>query len=53
MKKWFLSECGVAAAALLGFAAILLMTMHINSQWTGQTIPEQLYEAVFVTKDWE
>ena len=33
-------------------AAVLLMTMKVNSQWCGKTCGQQLYEAVFVTEDW-
>lgn len=42
----------VAAVALITLAAILVMTMKVNSQWCGQTCGEQLYEALFVTGDW-
>lgn len=41
-----------AAAILTVMAAVLLMTMKVNSQWCGKTCGQQLYEAVFVTEDW-
>ena len=41
-----------AVAILTVMAAVLLMTMKVNSQWCGKTCGQQLYEAVFVTEDW-
>lgn len=41
----------VAAAAIL--AAVLLLTIHANSQWIGMSAEEQIHHAVFDAKDWE
>ena len=43
----------VAAMALIGLVAMLVMTMKVSGQWCGQTCGEQLYIAMFVAKDWE
>ena len=48
-----IGEKGVAAVALVTLALMLLVVMHRAEQWTGKNIPEQLYEAVFVTTDWD
>jgi len=39
--------------ALLTIGAILALTIHANSQWTGRSAEEQVYEALFVAKDWD
>lgn len=44
---------GVAAVALLTLAAILAMVLYANRQWSGMSAREQLYQAVFVAKDWD
>lgn len=44
-------QTGVVVLAVL--LAILVMTMKINSQYCGMSVGEQVYQAVFVTKDWE
>ena len=44
-------QAGIVVLAAL--AAILVMTMKVNSQWCGMTVGEQVHEALFVTKDWE
>ena len=44
-------QAGVVVLAVL--VAILVMTMKVNSQYCGMSVGEQVYQAVFVTKDWE
>lgn len=39
--------------ALLMLLAVMAMTIHANSSWTGMTAQEQLYRALFVAKDWD
>lgn len=43
----------VILLSLVALAAILMLTMRACSVWTGQTYGEQLYQALFVTEDWE
>lgn len=43
----------VIVLAAFVMAAVLLLTMTVNARWTGKSVGEQLYEAVFVTRDWE
>ena len=38
---------------LVTLAAILALTIHANSQWTGLSAGEQLHHALFVVKDWD
>ena len=42
------AEQVIVAAA----AAVLFLTMRVNSQWCGKTCGQQVYEALFVTEDW-
>ena len=44
-------QAGVVVLAVL--VAILVLTMRANSQYCGMSVGEQVYQAVFVTKDWE
>lgn len=48
-----MTETQVFAACLGLLIAIVLMTLRVNSQWCGKSCGEQIYEAVFVTEDWE
>lgn len=48
-----LSAGQVGAVAILTLIAILVMTIHANSQWTGMSAGEQLHQALFVAKDWD
>ena len=43
----------VIAIAAFAMAAILLLTMAVGGKWTGQSVGEQVYEAVCTTRDWE
>lgn len=43
----------VILLSLVVLAAILMLTMRASSVWTGMSCREQLYQAVFVTEDWE
>lgn len=44
----------VIIVSLLLILAMLAMTIHVNScYWTEMTAREQLYQALFVTKDWD
>lgn len=43
----------VGLVVILTLAAMLAMTIHANSQWTGMDAGEQLHQALFVTKDWD
>lgn len=43
----------VAVAFLAAVVTILAITIHANCEWSGKSPEEQLYEALFVTKDWE
>ena len=43
----------VILLSLVALAAILMLTMRASSVWTGMSCGEQLYQAVFVTEDWE
>lgn len=42
----------VGLVVLITLAAILFMTMKVNSYWCGKSCGEQLYDALFVTEDW-
>ena len=44
-------QAGIVVLAVL--VAILVLTMRANSQYCGKSVGEQVYQAVFVTKDWE
>lgn len=44
-------QAGVVFLAAL--VAIMALTIHANSQWSGMSAGEQLYQAVFVAKDWD
>lgn len=48
-----LTEGQVCAAFLAILIAVLVMTMKVSSQWSGLSCTKQLYQAVFVTRDWE
>lgn len=43
----------VMLIALLTILAIMAMTIHASSRWTGMTAQEQLHQAFFVAKDWD
>lgn len=43
----------VIAVAVFVMAALLLLTMTVNARQTGKSVGAQLYEAVFITRDWE
>ena len=42
----------IRVAAVAVILAVLLMTMKVNSQWSGMSCAEQLHEALVVTGDW-
>lgn len=48
-----LSPLGVATVAILTLICILYMTMTVSAEITGEEPGEQIYQALFVTKDWE
>ena len=43
----------VAIAAILVLLAMLAITIHMNTELTGQSAGDQIYTALFVAKDWE
>lgn len=46
-------EQRIIVTAILTILIALLLAGKANSEWTGQSVGEQLHEAVFVTEDWE
>ena len=44
-------QVGLAAAA--AFLAVLIMTIHASSAWTGMSAAEQVQQALFEAEDWE
>lgn len=43
----------VIGVAIITIAAMLALTIHATSEWTGMSAGEQLYHALFVLEDWE
>ena len=43
----------VCLAAAAAFLAVLIMTIHAGTAWTGMGAAEQVHQALFVAKDWE
>ena len=46
-------ETRIIVTAILCIIVALLLAGKANSEWTGQSVGEQLHEAVFATADWE
>ena len=42
-----------AVLVIVAVAAVLLLTMRAWALQTGESIGEQLYEALFVAQDWD
>ncbi|MCQ2439454.1 MAG: hypothetical protein MJ074_06805 [Oscillospiraceae bacterium] len=51
-RAGFTAEQAVIFAALV-LAAVIALTISVNAKWTGKSAGAQLYEAVFVAKDWD
>lgn len=51
-RRGVTAEQAIAFAAF-AMAAILLLTMVVGGKWTGQTVGEQVHNAIFTVKDWE
>ena len=51
--KGGMSVAQVAAVAILTLLAVMAMTLKVGADWTGQSVGEQIHEALFETQDWE
>lgn len=43
----------VIGVAIITIAAMLALTIHATSEWTGMSAGDQLYHALYVLEDWE